>query len=222
MPYVPEWEPLAAAVTRIMAFGVEEDQAKSDLCLAIADDNISIRVTISKPNKPDRIYFRENVGVPKHLLPSNINWTQSRPIAAWWIGPALGQHYNWDGGEEWVDCVEAATADVIELLCSNEPLIQTGLGSNTHKRNAVDKAIEELGIRKLDGMLQKERELTIQKYVTDRFKQKVSDRFIRTRFKEKKTRPFLNVPNVPFDNNGSERIDRGYLNRRWSRGLKSA
>ena len=63
--YIPEWEPLAAAVERIiMARTVDKEQAKAELCDAIADDKIRIRVTITKPDRPGRIYFRENVGVP--------------------------------------------------------------------------------------------------------------------------------------------------------------
>jgi hypothetical protein len=120
MPYIPEWEQLAGAVKRIMASSVEEDQAKRDLCNAIADGKISVRVTINQHNKPDRFYFSENVGIPKHLQPINIDWINSRPTTKWWIGPALGQHYSWDGGEERIDLIEVARADVTEQLCSNE------------------------------------------------------------------------------------------------------
>jgi hypothetical protein len=120
MPYISDWEQLAGAVKRIMASSVEEDQAKRDLCNAIADGKISVRATIYQHNKPDRYYFRENVGVPKHLQPINIDWINSRPTAKWWIGPALGQHYTWEGIEERIDLVEVARADVTELLCSNE------------------------------------------------------------------------------------------------------
>jgi hypothetical protein len=46
-------------------------------------------------------------------------------MKAWRIGPAPGQHYSgWDGGIEWIDLIEVATADVIELLVS-QPVAPT-------------------------------------------------------------------------------------------------
>jgi hypothetical protein len=117
MPYVPEWEPLTAALKRILGSGVEEDQAKSDLCHAIADDNIRVRVTISNNHKQERVYPRENVGIPKHLKSENIDWINSRPTSEWWIGPAPGQHYSWlDGKNEPIDLIEVATADVTDVF----------------------------------------------------------------------------------------------------------
>jgi hypothetical protein len=115
--YVPDWEPLAVAVERILASSVEEEQARLDLCRAIADGKISIRATVIKPNKPERVFSRDNIVVSKHLKPTDIDWVKSSPTKAWWIGPAPGQHYSgWDGGTMWIDFIEVATADVIELL----------------------------------------------------------------------------------------------------------
>jgi len=123
--YIPDWEPLAAALKRIVESGVEEEQAKLDLCRAIADDKISVRATVAKPNKLESIFPRDNIVVPKHLQPTNIDWVKSRPTKAWRIGPAPGQHYTgWDGGAEWIDLIEVATTDVVELLVS-QPVAPT-------------------------------------------------------------------------------------------------
>ena len=47
MPYVPDWQPLAAALERVMATGATEDNAKLDICRAVADQKIDVRVRIA-------------------------------------------------------------------------------------------------------------------------------------------------------------------------------
>jgi hypothetical protein len=48
MPYVPDWEPLAAALKRVMATGATDDDAKLDICRAVADRKVSVRVTVTR------------------------------------------------------------------------------------------------------------------------------------------------------------------------------
>ena len=40
MAYTPDWEPLADALKRIVAAGSDEEEAKNDLCRAVADRKI--------------------------------------------------------------------------------------------------------------------------------------------------------------------------------------
>ena len=44
MAYTPDWEAIADALKRVMATGTTEDEAKTDLCRALADRKIDIRV----------------------------------------------------------------------------------------------------------------------------------------------------------------------------------
>jgi len=115
--YIPDWEPLGDALKRVMETGASEEEAKTDLCRAVADGKIHVRVRIAGS---DRLFRNGNVGVPPHLKPGDLDWVQSRPFARWPIGPKLGEHYSWISGWENrpLDLIELWTADVIEILCS--------------------------------------------------------------------------------------------------------
>jgi hypothetical protein len=119
--YTPDWERLADALKRVIAAGVAEEEAKTDLCRAVADRKINVRVRIAATDygMRGRLFCGGNVGVPAHLEPQNFDWVQSRPLAQWPIGPKLGEHYVWIGGWENrpFDLIELRTADVIEVLC---------------------------------------------------------------------------------------------------------
>lgn len=120
MAYTPDWEPLAGALERVMATGASEEEAKLDLCGAIADRKIRVRVRIAASDDRRRQLFSGgNVGVPGQLRRSDLDWVQSRPIAKWSIGPRPGEHYT--SIEGWkdrpLDLIELSTADVIEVLC---------------------------------------------------------------------------------------------------------
>jgi hypothetical protein len=96
-----------------------EEQAKVDICHAMADRKINVRVRAAGT---DRVYSGGNVEVPRHLSPDDLDWTRSRPKAPWQIGPRLGEHYMWIGGWEHqsIDLIELSTADVTEVLCGGE------------------------------------------------------------------------------------------------------
>jgi hypothetical protein len=133
--YTPDWEPLAHALKRIMKTGASEDEAKIDLCRAVADRKIDVRVRIAANDygRQGQFFSDHNVGVPPHLSPNDVDWTQSRPLGQWPIGPKLGEHYTSIQGWEKrpLDLIEVSTADVIAVLCStaghssdNEPAVR--------------------------------------------------------------------------------------------------
>jgi hypothetical protein len=118
--YPPVWEKLADALKRVIATDVSEDEAKLDLCNAVADRKINVRVKIaaSDRDRPGQVFSDGNVGVPAHLKPDDLDWVQSRPFAQWWIGPKGPENYTWfSGGNRPLDLIELSTADVIEILC---------------------------------------------------------------------------------------------------------
>jgi hypothetical protein len=120
--YTPDWEPLAVALKRVIAAGASEDEAKLNLCGAVADQKIRVRVRIAKSDRGrgGQVFFGGNVGVPPHLASSDFDWKLSRPFAQWQIGPMLAEHYLWIGGWENrpIDLIELSTADVIDVLIS--------------------------------------------------------------------------------------------------------
>jgi hypothetical protein len=52
MVYVAEWEPLADACKRVMAAGASREQAQADICRAIADEAVRIRVRLDRHGLP--------------------------------------------------------------------------------------------------------------------------------------------------------------------------
>jgi hypothetical protein len=115
MAYIPDWLPLPEALQRVMAMGVGEGEAKNDLCRAVADRKIDIRVRVAGTG---RVFSDGNVGVPPHLGAGDLDWVKSRPLAQWSIGPRLGEHYGWLDGwkNHLLDLIELSTVDIVEVL----------------------------------------------------------------------------------------------------------
>ena len=121
MAYIPDWEPLADALKRVMATGASEEEAKTDLCRAVADGKIRVRVTIATSHyKRGSVFSGGNVVVPAHLAPRDLDWARSRPIAQWRIGPRPGEHYFWESENLPLDFIELWTADVAQVLCNGD------------------------------------------------------------------------------------------------------
>jgi hypothetical protein len=133
-----------------MVAGTSEDEAKTDLCHAMADGKINVRVRIAATDygMGGQIFSNGNVGVPPHLRLGDLDWTQSRPLAEWRIGPRPGEHYTWIG--DWenrpIDLIELLTDDVVSVLCSTAfnkatPNSNSGGGAKTI---AIGEAIDQL------------------------------------------------------------------------------
>ncbi len=121
--YTPDWELLADALRRVIATGINEKEAKTDLCNAIADRKIAIRVTIAAGERgiPGSLFSGDNIQVPAHLKPEHFDWVQSRPSQRWRLGPSGPQSYiypYWDWELRPIDCIELATTDVREIFGS--------------------------------------------------------------------------------------------------------
>ncbi len=123
MPYIPDWQTLSDVLKQVMACGVTEDEAKTDLCRAIADRKIDVRVRIGASDHGMRgqVFSKDNVDVPAHLGPDDLDWVQSHPLKPWPIGPVGPQNYTWLGG--WstraIDLIELSTADTQSIFGSS-------------------------------------------------------------------------------------------------------
>src|SRR5262245_61204215 len=103
-----------------METGTSEEEAKTDLCRAVADRKIDVRVSIR-----DDVFSNGNVRVLPHLRPEDLDWTQARPLGPWSIGPKLGQHYLWDQQKRSLDLIELSTSDVMKVLCGAGTVVAT-------------------------------------------------------------------------------------------------
>jgi hypothetical protein len=159
--YTPDWELIADALKRVIATGVSEDEAKTDLCRAVADGKIDVRVTIAATGQ---VFFDGNVRVPPHLKPSDFDWVHSRPFAQWLIGPRRGEHYMWNWSNRPIDLIELSTSDVSRILCG-------GLANATDKKGAHRKTVttvdqETIAAHALASHLRENRNLTREEAAT--------------------------------------------------------
>jgi len=124
--YTPDWESLAGTLERVIATGVIEDEAKTDLCGAVADGKIRVKLKIdaSARHIGGRVFSGENISVPPHLTPGDFDWVQSRPRNPWQVGPNRWQHYTmvwWSWQPQPIELIELATSDVQDIFGSPKP-----------------------------------------------------------------------------------------------------
>jgi hypothetical protein len=141
MTYVPDWERLSDALKRVMAAGVSEDEAKSDISGAIADRKIRVRLAVAieadvvttwrrmvdkaqglgpGPNRfadPVETFADGNVEVPRHLIAGDFDWKGSRPDSPWRIRRRDGRLNEWREFSRPALLVELHIADVEKVLC---------------------------------------------------------------------------------------------------------
>jgi hypothetical protein len=141
MTYVPDWERLSDALKRVMAAGVSEDDAKSDISGAIADRKIRVRLKVAMeadvvttwhqmvegaqglgpgPNHfadPVETFVDGNVEVPQHLIAGDFDWKDSRPDYPWRIRPRDARLNEWRQFSRPALLIELRIADVEKVLC---------------------------------------------------------------------------------------------------------
>jgi hypothetical protein len=78
--YTPEWESIREALERIRAAGVSEKQAKRNLCRAMAERRVDVRLTTvgknPSQNLPELTF--EHSDISPRLSPRDIAWSSSR------------------------------------------------------------------------------------------------------------------------------------------------
>jgi len=122
VPYVPDWEPLANALKRVLAAGSKEQEAKADICNAVADKKIAVRVLVdeSDPAVGGKTLSAPQVAVPSRLNPEAFDWVRSRPLSPWQTGPtSVVERYfpTWSWKPRGIALIELSTADVASVLC---------------------------------------------------------------------------------------------------------
>jgi hypothetical protein len=165
LTYLPTWEPIKEALQRIVVAGLSKKQAQRDLCRAIGDGKIAIRLDLAAdPSRglPRKALSFPTLEIPPLLSPEDIDWPRSRPSqrSQLWTGPSqrpgeptlLYFHKNHDLMGRTVDLIEVRVADVTKVFGNTEsqPEAKTATGSlnlrpkNGAKVAAVVQALNEL------------------------------------------------------------------------------
>jgi hypothetical protein len=122
--YVPEWEILAHALGRVLAMGLDLEQAKQQICAAISDLAIPVRVEIDKAERDIPGMIRKGrwqVQPPPRLRPEDLDWVDSKPRGAWNTGPDGVENYavvRWGWRPRRIAMLELWTDAVIRIFCS--------------------------------------------------------------------------------------------------------
>jgi hypothetical protein len=90
MTYVPDWEPIADALSRAVALGVATDEAKRQICAAISDRRIEMRLILAEDlglGLDEMEVPRAELRIPPRLKPEDIDWTGSVPLKRWFPQP---------------------------------------------------------------------------------------------------------------------------------------
>jgi hypothetical protein len=151
MAYVPDWERLPDALSRVMAAGLCKSEAQRGICRAIVDLKIRARFVAEKAEIPDANWVGAFAGcrvvVPRDLGPRDFDWRKSRPKKPWQHGdhPFVRVHLT---------LIELFSADVTPLLCGGKNGAESSTESNLHaqprrsrgkNRPAVERAHGSIG-----------------------------------------------------------------------------
>jgi hypothetical protein len=147
MAYPPEWERLPAALERAMTTaGLSIEEAKTDICQAIADGTIKIRVKLrehtTKHFTSKSVLEGKSVEIPTNIKADDLDWERSRPVKPWYVPRGShGLHGHWN--LEWI---ELSRTDVTTVLCPTTKLRETvqpasgGQNAKSRSRPALERA----------------------------------------------------------------------------------
>jgi len=123
LPYVRDWEPLPDVLRLVMAVGSQKQEAKVDICNAVADRKIAVRVLVHEAESGvgGRTLSDSSVSVPPRLTPQDFDWVHSRPLAQWETGPhsvpELVEGSTWHWRPRKIKLIELFIADIASVLC---------------------------------------------------------------------------------------------------------
>jgi hypothetical protein len=114
------WLPLADAVERLLARGVQEVKAKVDICAAIQVLRLRVRVHADDKAGPPAIYEINSVEIPIEINPTRLDWAGSRPAELYpW------RTLSFDGWRTRnIVLIEVSIEDFAVELCDDTSLIK--------------------------------------------------------------------------------------------------
>jgi hypothetical protein len=114
MRYLPDWLPLAEARRLVESCGLSKDEAELDICRAMADQKILVRVRRIQGSGP---YFR--LRVPNRLSPQDFDWERSVTITPWPedMHVALARLRYAPPARQVTLSIELSTQHVVRVLC---------------------------------------------------------------------------------------------------------
>jgi hypothetical protein len=122
MPYLPGWERLSDAATSVMtAAGIANDEARSNICQAIADRKVKIRGKLgrhtTKPIRSSTVLEGKDFEIPTDLKLEDLDWERSRPLKPWFVrrGGSVPAGY-WD-----LDWIQLSRTELTNRLCPGGP-----------------------------------------------------------------------------------------------------
>ncbi|HEX3994844.1 MAG TPA: hypothetical protein VHX39_27015, partial [Acetobacteraceae bacterium] len=159
MPYTPQWERLDDAVTWIMKSGLTEQKAQRDLCRAMAEGAVAVRLIIPADRiGPSQALSGGDYPAPATLSPEHIDWHESRPLR--WDQPAqrpgepVSLYWQRAGAlcDRTIQLVEVMTSDVRKVFAESAespevelpPDLTTPTPAEGAKTRATKEAIKAL------------------------------------------------------------------------------
>ena len=119
MAYVSEWERLSEALTRVIAAGgLTEDEARTDICRAIADRAVNIRGKLGRQTTgplraSDTVLEGKYFQIPDKIQAEELDWERSRPVKPWKVPR---ENFKIPGPWE-LEWIELFRTDVTNVLC---------------------------------------------------------------------------------------------------------
>src|SRR5262245_49979534 len=119
MASVSAWQRLSDAIESVMAgAGCSREEAKTDICQAIADRTVNIQGKLGKhttrPTTSKRIHEGRDFEIPAKIKPADFDWERSRPLKSWVVRREIfGFPGHWE-----VEWIELFRTDVMNVLCT--------------------------------------------------------------------------------------------------------
>jgi len=110
--YIGLWDTLAAELGRVLATGFDPERAKAQLCQAIADRKIAVRVHCADGG----VIEGRDINLPGRLNPDDLDWSKSLPGTQWHRRATIADHYEDRDVTIDVSLIELRTKDVTGIF----------------------------------------------------------------------------------------------------------